>query len=252
MMLLFGTIDAVASELLGGMRMKYSIAICDDSKTDAALVQSFLLEWAKQRGTEVEIEVFPSAESFLFRYDEYKAFDILLFDVEMSGMDGVSAARKVRRENEAVQIVFITGYSDYIAEGYDVAALHYLMKPLNKEKFFSVLNRAAQKITQNERCICFESGGEMLRIPVYEIHYLEVFRNYVTVHAKREYTVKRTLSEFEQELGSGFHRIGRAVIVNLKFVAHVTKTEVQLSDGTVLPLPRGAYELLNRAIIAHL
>ena len=189
MMLLFGTIDAVASELLGGMRMKYSIAICDDSKTDAALVQSFLLEWAKQRGTEVEIEVFP---------------------------------------------------------------LHYLMKPLNKEKFFSVLNRAAQKITQNERCICFESGGEMLRIPVYEIHYLEVFRNYVTVHAKREYTVKRTLSEFEQELGSGFHRIGRAVIVNLKFVAHVTKTEVQLSDGTVLPLPRGAYEPLNRAIIAHL
>lgn len=252
MMLLFDTINIMASESLGGMRMKYSIAICDDSKTDAALVQSFLLEWAKQRGTEVEIEVFPSAESFLFRYDEYKAFDILLFDVEMSGMDGVSAARKVRRENEAVQIVFITGYSDYIAEGYDVAALHYLMKPLNKEKFFSVLNRAAQKIMQNERCICFESGGEMLRIPVYEIRYLEVFRNYVTVHAKREYTVKRTLSEFEQELGSGFHRIGRAVIVNLKFVAHVTKTEVQLSDGTVLPLPRGAYEPLNRAIIAHL
>ena len=138
MMLLFDTINIMASESLGGMRMKYSIAICDDSKTDAALVQSFLLEWAKQRGTEVEIEVFPSAESFLFRYDEYKAFDILLFDVEMSGMDGVSAARKVRRENEAVQIVFITGYSDYIAEGYDVAALHYLMKPLNKEKFFSV------------------------------------------------------------------------------------------------------------------
>ena len=95
MMLLFGTIDAVASELLGGMRMKYSFAICDDSKTDAALVQSFLLEWAKQRGTEVEIEVFPSAESFLFRYDEYKAFDILLFDVEMSGMDGV-CRRRVR------------------------------------------------------------------------------------------------------------------------------------------------------------
>ena len=55
MMLLFDTIDAVASELLGGMRMKYSIAICDDSKTDAALVQSFLLEWAKQRGLGVEI-----------------------------------------------------------------------------------------------------------------------------------------------------------------------------------------------------
>lgn len=56
----------MASELLGGMRMKYSIAICDDSKTDAALVQSFLLEWAKQRGTEVEIEVFLLRKAFFF------------------------------------------------------------------------------------------------------------------------------------------------------------------------------------------
>ena len=87
--------------------------------------------------------------------------------------------------------LFKSCYSDYIAEGYDVAALHYLMKPLNKEKFFSVLNRAAQKITQNERCICFESGGEMLRIPVYEIRYLEVFRNYVTVHANGQAHIKR-------------------------------------------------------------
>lgn len=77
----------------------------------------------------------------------------------------------------------------------------------------------------------------MLRIPVYEIRYLEVFRNYVTVHAKREYTVKRTLSEFEQELGSGFHRIGRAVIVNLKFVAHVTKPRFSFRTEPCFPFP---------------
>lgn len=81
-------------------------------------------------------------------------------------MDGVSAARKVRRENEAVQIVFITGYSDYIAEGYDVARAALSHETAQQGKILlRVLNRAAQKITQNERCICFESGGEMLRIP---------------------------------------------------------------------------------------
>ena len=52
----------------------------------------------------------------------------------MPGADGVTLAKTVRQENEAVQIVFITGYSDYIAEGYDVAALHYLMKPVRPEK----------------------------------------------------------------------------------------------------------------------
>ena len=229
--------------------MKYSIAICDDSKTDAALVQSFLLEWAKQRGTEVEIEVFPSAESFLFRYDEYKAFDILLFDVEMSGMDGVSAARKVRRENEAVQIVFITGYSDYIAEGYDVAALHYLMKPVRPEKLCAVLDRAWEKHRRNERCLNLERSGEMIRLPLYEVRYLDVHQNYVTVHARQDYTLKRTLAEFEAELDEQFFRVGRGMILNLKQIRRVTKKEVVLADGTVLPLPRGSYEPLNRAII---
>ena len=57
-----------------------------------------------------------TAEAFLFAYDEDKNFDLLLLDVEMGGMDGVTMARRVRAENSAVQIVFITGYTDYIAE----------------------------------------------------------------------------------------------------------------------------------------
>lgn len=166
-------------------------------------------------------------------------------------MDGVTMAKRVRRDNEAVQIVFITGYSDYIAEGYEVAALHYLMKPVNKDKLFSVLDRALEKRKQEERYLNLESAGEMVRIPFYEIRYLDVRQNYVTIHAKQEYTVKRTLGDFEKELDDRFSRIGRSMIVNLKYIQRVTKTEVRLSDGTVLPLPRGAYEPLNRAIIQH-
>ena len=73
----------------------------------------------------------------------------------------------------------------------------------------------------------------------------------MTVHAKADYTVKRTLGDFEKELDDRFCRVGRGLILNLKFIQRVTKTEVRLSDGTVLPLPRGAYEPLNRAIIAR-
>ncbi len=229
--------------------MSYRIAICDDSPQDAQFVQSILSRWASERGAELRVEHFPSAESFLFRYEEDKSWDILLLDIEMGEMDGVSMAKQVRRENETVQIVFITGYSDYIAEGYEVAALHYLMKPVKEEKLCSVLDRALEKHKQNERCLNLELSGEMVRLPFYEIRYLDVRQNYVTVHAKREYTIKRTLGEFEKELDERFCRVGRAMILNLKYVQRVTKTEVHLSDGTVLPLPRGAYEPLNRAII---
>ena len=231
--------------------MAYQVAIVDDSTTDAEFVQGILNGWADLRQANIQTEVFPSAEAFLFRYAEDKDWDILLLDIEMGAMDGVTMAKRVRQDNEAVQIVFITGYSDYIAEGYEVAALHYLMKPVNREKLLTVLDRAMEKRKQEERCLNLEAYGEMVRIPFYEIRYLDVHQNYVTVHAKADYTVKRTLGDFEKELDDRFCRVGRGMILNLKYIQRVTKTEVRLSDGTVLPLPRGAYEPLNRAIIQH-
>ena len=231
--------------------MAYRVAIVDDSSADAAFVEEILKAWAKDRQVMVQSERFDAAEKFLFHYADDKAWDILLLDIEMGAMDGVTMAKRVRQSNEAVQIVFITGYSDYIAEGYEVAALHYLMKPVNKDKLFTVLDRALEKRRQEERCLNLEAYGEMVRLPFYEIRYLDVHQNYVTVHAKAEYTVKRTLGDFEKELDDRFHRVGRGMILNLKYIQRGTKTEVHLSDGTVLPLPRGAYEPLNRAIIQH-
>ncbi len=227
------------------------IAICDDSTQDALFVKEIVSDWGKGKGMELQILTFPSAESFLFHYAEDKNFDILLLDVEMGNMDGVTMAKRIRQENETVQIVFITGYSDYIAEGYEVAALHYLVKPVNQQKLCGVLDRALEKQKQNEKCLFLELSGEMVRIPMHEIRYLDVLKNYVTVHAKRDYTVKRSLSELEKELDERFCRVGRAMILNLKYIRRVTKTEVHLSDGSVLSLPRGAYEPLNRAIIEH-
>ncbi len=229
--------------------MAYRVAVCDDSAVDAAYVEELLQTWAAERGLEVSAERFSSAEQFLFHYEEDKNFDILLLDIEMGGMDGVEMAKTIRKENEAVQIVFITGYSDYIAEGYEVAALHYLMKPVRPEKLFAVLDRAFEACRKNARCLNLELSGEMVRIPVYEVRYLDVRQNYVTVHARRDYTVKRTLAEFEAALDESFCRVGRSLIVNLRQIRRVTKKEVVLADGTALPLPRGAYEPLNRAII---
>ena len=212
-------------------------------------VMGLIQQWSEKFGVSIHIDTFPSAEAFLFHYAEHKNYDILILDIEMGEMDGVSLAKSLRKENEIVQIIFLTGYSDYIAEGYEVAALHYLMKPVNKEKLFSVLDRAVDKVQKNETVLHLESGGEMVRVPIHQLRYADVMGNYVTLHAKEEYTVKMTLGELEKQLDERFYRAGRSVIVNLTNITRVTKTEIKLNDGTAIPLPRGAYDGVNRAII---
>lgn len=227
------------------------IAICDDCEADRIYISAEVSKWAKASRKNVNIRTFSSAESFLFCYSAEKDFDILLLDVEMGDMDGVTLAKILRKENDSVQIVFITGYSDYISEGYDVAALHYLMKPIKEEKLFSVLDRALKKLSENEKTLTLETGGETVRVPLYKIKYVDVFGNYVTVHADKDITVKMTLGAMEKELGGRFFRVGRSAVVNLSQISRVSKTEIKLSDGTSLPLPRGAYESVNRAIIGR-
>ncbi len=229
--------------------MHYKIAICDDSETDRQYILNMVNRWAAGAGHVVHTDTFSSAESFLFRYAGESDYDILLLDIEMGDMDGVTMARRLRQDNDAIQIIFITGYSDYISEGYEVAALHYLMKPVREEKLCSVLDRAAGKIAKNEKILTFETGGEMARVPVYQIRYADVFGNYVTIHASSDTTVKMTLKELENQLDERFYRVGRSAVVNLTQISRVTKTEIRLADGTAIPLPRGAYDGVNRAII---
>ena len=229
--------------------MKYKVAICDDSDADRRYIMDMVRSWASAAGHEVQIDGFPSSESFLFRYAGESDYDILLLDIEMGTMDGVTMAKELRKSNDTVQIIFITGYSDYISEGYEVAALHYLMKPVNEEKLCLVLDRAAEKLAKNERVLNFEVSGEMVRVPIYQIRYADVLGNYVTVHAQTDVTVKMTLGELEKQLDERFYRVGRSALVNLTQISRVTRAEIRLNDGTAIPLPRGAYEGVNRAII---
>ena len=229
--------------------MKYKIAVCDDSEADRQYILHMVNRWAVSAGYMVHTDMFASAESFLFHYVEESDYDILLLDIEMGAMDGVTMAKQLRKDNDTVQIIFITGYSDYISEGYEVAALHYLMKPVKEEKLWSVLDRAVAKLSRNEKVFNFESSGEMVRVPIYQIRYADVSGNYATVHALSDVTVKMTLSELEKQLDERFYRAGRSVIINLTQIARVTKKEIKLSDGTAIVLPRGAYDGINRAII---
>lgn len=227
-------------------------AICDDNSIDSNYVYELVKKWSNENKYQVDIETFSSAESFLFHYVDNKDYDVLLLDIEMKKMDGVSLAREIRKTNKNVQIIFITGYSEYIAEGYDVEALNYLMKPFKTEKLYEVLNKAVTKIIQNEKHLLLNTFDEIIRISLHDIIYIDVDRNYTTIHSNKNYTIKMTLADIEKELDERFFRISRSIIINLKYINRVTKRDVYLTNGSILPLPRGKYESLNKAIIKEM
>ncbi len=229
----------------------YRFAVCDDNPVDAAYVAGLIGEWNKTAKLPLKIEQYPSAEAFLFAYEDDNAIDVLFLDIEMGSMSGVELAKRLRQSGAGLQIIFVTGYMEYIAEGYDVEALHYLIKPVTGGRLGAVLDRAVERLKMRENTLTLTLADGVVRLPLYEIQYLEVQKNYVTIHADEEYSVKRTLNELAEELDESFYRIHRSYIVNLRFVKRISRAEVILKDKTALPLSRKLYDGLNQAVIRY-
>ena len=203
--------------------MTYRIAIIDDNPTDASYVRLLCEDWAKSAGHLLLPREFSSAEQFLFQTEDLPPFDLLLLDIEMGRMNGVDLARRVREYDSRVQMVFITGYPDFIAEGYEVSALHYLMKPVNREKLARVFDRAAQSLSRQVRTVLLPVGKETLCLPADKIRYAESLGHYMIVYTGGgEYKCRMTAGEAETLLGRGFARCHRSVIVGLRHVTRVT------------------------------
>ncbi len=176
--------------------MALSIAVCDDDETDLQYITGLVNAWAAQARIPVSVRTFPSAEAFLFHYAENRDFDILLLDVEMGKLNGIDLARQIRAQDSCVQIVFITGYSDFMAEGYDVSALHYLMKPVKTGKLEEVLSRAAELSRQERPFLLAIAERETIRIFFDDIYYAESQGHYMLVYTREaQYRVRQTRSK---------------------------------------------------------
>lgn len=228
-----------------------TVWICDDEPQQAGFLQRLTADWAKRRAFKLHITQYHSAEELLFAYDADKRVDILLLDIELPGISGMELARRVCQSDRQLQIVFVSGYSDYLADGYEVEALHYLLKPVSAQKLDAVLDRALERLDARGRSLLVESDEGLCRLPLSEIRWLEVMGNYVTIHAGRDYTLRKPLKDLEPLLDESFFRTGRSFLVNLRFVKEVTRTQVTLTDASTVPLSRRRYDAIHHAIISY-
>ena len=231
--------------------MKLNIAICDDEQNQIEYITSLVLSWSSREGHDCDIHAFTSAEAFLFEYEDEKAYDILLLDVEMKSMTGIELAKRIRKDNNRAEIVFITSHFEFIGEGYEVDALHYLIKPISTDKLAQVLTKATEKLSVEPPSVIITCEGETIKLYEADIRYIESFLHYIVIHTKyNEYKIKESISVFENRLSDDFYRIHRSYLVSLKHITRISRTSVNIGH-TELPLSRGKYDDIIRSFIEH-
>lgn len=233
--------------------MIFKIAICDDEEYELTALSHLVREWEKTAGHSCEIFTFSSAESFLFEYENNKTFNLLLLDIEMRELSGIDLAKRIRAEGSRAEIIFITSHFEFAGEGYEVDALHYLVKPAAKEKLAAVLDKAVKRLSTEPPYVIINTEGSIVKLYTEDILYIEAFLHYLNICTKNgEYRVKESLSSFEERLSGEFFRIHRSYLASLKYVTRITRTSVRMEGGRELPLARGKYDAINRAFIEHM
>lgn len=225
------------------------IAICDDDSVQLKYINSLVQKWSNLISESPDISLYSSAEELLYNYIP-GYFDVLLLDIQMTGENGISLAKRIRNYNDSASIIFITAISDYVFEGYDVGAIQYLLKPVNEGKLFDCLNTVHNKEPDKKRII-IESDQGSAAVAVDDIICLEAFshKTKVVLNGEEFYT-NEGIGSIEQKLGSNFYKCHRSYIVNIKHINAIKKYDAVTDNGLSIPVSRRIYNDFNNAFIA--
>lgn len=220
------------------------IGICDDVSDARLALQSALERVLGPRRCEARFFAFSSGEGLLQWLAHHAGeLDLVFLDIEMGQLDGMETARRLRAADLDLQLVFVTGYAEYVFDGYSVGALGYLLKPPKPEQIEDILNRAQAALCRGmEHTFVCRNGDTHYRIPVSRIlYFVSDRRKVICVTPEREYTFYSKLDQVAAEVGGGFVRLHQRYLARAAAVERVEGSEAVLADGTRLPISRACF-----------
>ena len=228
------------------------LAVCDDEKIFRSDLRKILGTELELCGIDYHISEFTSGEELIAGLEKADC-QILFLDIEMKGIDGVEAARRLRETKRQMEIVFVTSYADFVFQGYEVRALNYILKPYEPEKIAAVLHTALEALDiEAEKYYVIDQRGGSIRVPLSSVKYFSSDRR--TVHAvttEQEYTFYEKLSDLETELPDTFVRIHNRYLVHLKYLDAV-RQNTAVVDGEELPVSRSCKSGLSIAFAKYM
>lgn len=232
-----------------------NIAVCDDEKILREQLQELL--WNQEMSCKIEsVDSYETGSGLLAAR---KRYDIIFLDIQMEGMNGIETARMLRKRNEEAVLIFVTGLKDYVFEAFDVAAFHYLLKPVQEEKFAEVFERAvveAEKSDQKEygtKQLLIRRRNRSIKLEKAQILYVESRQRKVLIHTMQEsLEAYATMNGLEKELGEQFYRCHRGYLVNLSCITGYTGDTITLCNGENIHLAREKYHEFVKLYMRYL
>ena len=203
--------------------MNYQIAIVEDEKQNGDYLEELVIQYSRKNNIEFEITRYSDGAEIAFEYRSQ--FDIILLDIEMEKMDGLEAAKIIRKSDKDVIIIFVTHLAQYALKGYSVNALSYLLKPVTPFALSHELGRALERLIRKvDDYIFINKENSLVRLNVKDILYIESVGHKTLIKTKKEeYLVPGTIRNMEEQVSKfNFFRCNNGYLVNLAAVTGIT------------------------------
>lgn len=215
------------------------IGVVEDDPASCQLTLDYLNRYQNETGEQFTVTVFNDGARIVEHYTP--VYDILLLDIEMSEMDGMAAAHRIRERDDKVVIIFITAAPQYAINGYEVGALSYLLKPLPWFAFSQELRKSIDMVRRNgDDSLLIETNGRQMRLNLADILYFESIRHTIVIHTlEGKMSITGTLKDMEARLADrNFFRSNSCYLVNLQHVTGVADQDCTMANGEQLRVSR--------------
>ncbi len=231
------------------------IFICDDDLSCLAQAEQLIHTWAENNGHPVSVETFDNGDVLLAHHKKEQA-DIIFLDIIMPLLNGMETAHEIRRTDSNVKIIFLTSSPEYAVESYDVKASGYLLKPINQDKFFSVLHDCIEIPEEEPVHMVVKTMSGYQKIYIHHIECMEAQSRKVIFHLKDGLTAEAlgTFSGYAETLMEyqSFYKCHRSYMVCLPNIDHFNSAEIITRSGMQIPIARGLAKSFKEAYFAYM
>ena len=227
-------------------------AVCDDEKEVREYLSGRIYDTLAAEDLDGKVETFADGESLCALYESGKAdFDLLLLDITMPGVDGLTAAKRIRAVDKDVMLVFVTASAEFVFSGYEVRAFRYLLKPDLVNGFAGVFRDCLKELTKaDEVRFSFQAGAKTVWVPIKDILYFESDKRKILIHCvgERAYSFYGKLDAVEETLKRhDFVRCHQSFLINALKITSMGQGEVTLSDSVNVPVSKHRAKETNEA-----